>query len=186
MNNIEKEIFDKIQGGDTKAFDIVFTSYYPILCIYAKDLLKASEIAEEVVQEVFFRIWEKRTSLHIPENIASYLYRAVHNESLNVCKNIEHENNIKNKLSSGSKQAVNFNDPLVNKELIEKLDKAIDELPGKSKEIFKISRQESLSHKEIAEKFGITVKGVEFHITKALKILRHELKEYLHILILVI
>jgi RNA polymerase sigma-70 factor (ECF subfamily) len=144
------------------------------------------DIAEEVVQEVFFRIWKKRATLNIPENIDSYLYRAVHNESLNVCKSIEHENNLKNQLSSGSMQAVNFNDPLVSKELIEKLNTAIEELPEKSKEIFKVSRLDSLSQKEIAEKFGITVKGVEFHITKALKILRHELKEYLHILILVI
>jgi len=182
----EPSFLQKLVNGDTEAYTLLFREHYKNLCTYSYKFIKNMNVAEEVVQEVFLRIWEKRTTLHISENIASYLYRAVHNESLNACKNIEHENDKKNKLSAGSMQAVNFNDPLVSKELIEKLDRAINELPGKSKEIFNISRQDSLSNKEIAEKFGITVKGVEFHITKALKILRHELKEYLQIIILVI
>lgn len=151
--------------------------YYKNLCIYSFKYIRNLDVAEEIVQDVFFKIWERRTSLNLPENIESYLYRAVHNETINACKKLQKEIFNKNVYKQEINLNENFNDILQQKELNTKIKYAINELPDRCKEIFKMNRYNAMSYKEISVKLGITEKGVEFHMIKALKILREKLKE---------
>lgn len=183
--NSDKSLFvQNLVNGDRETYTHLFKAYYKNLCACSYKIVKDVTIAEEVVQNVFFRIWEKRSSLTLNENIEKYLYRAVHNESIDVYRKTCFENDFKNSLkhdpflNNGSSD-----DPLSNKELAIKLQTAIDKLPDKSKEVFLLSRYASLSYKQISEKIGITTKGVEFHIIKALKILRMELKDFRYLII---
>jgi RNA polymerase sigma-70 factor, ECF subfamily len=172
-------LLQKIIEGDKEAYTFLFHSHYKHLCTYSFRFVRNLEISEEIVQEVFFRIWEKRESLNLPENIESYLYRAVHNESINMCKKLQKEYHNKNQYLKEFNTIENFNDFLVHKEIINNIKFAIDELPDRCREIFKMNRYSAMSYKEISIKLGITEKGVEFHMIKALKILREKLKECL-------
>jgi RNA polymerase sigma-70 factor, ECF subfamily len=171
-------LVNKLIEGDHDAYTFIFNNFYKRLCIYSYQFVKQMEIAEEIVQEVLFRIWERRSSLNLPENIESYLFRAVHNETINVCKKIQKETKDKIQYHVELDLNLDFNDKIVLKETNKNIRYAIDELPDRCKEVFKMNRFNAMSYKEIAEKLGITEKGVEFHITKALKILREKLKEY--------
>jgi RNA polymerase sigma-70 factor (ECF subfamily) len=179
MNPDKSLLIQNLVDGDKETYTQLFKAYYKNLCACSYKIVKDVAIAEEVVQNVFFRIWERRSSLGLNENIEKYLYKAVHNESIDVYRKTCFENDFKNQLKHDPfLQKESIYDPLSNKELAAKLQTAIDKLPGKSKEIFLLSRYASLSYKEISEKIGITTKGVEFHIIKALKILRVELKDF--------
>jgi RNA polymerase sigma-70 factor, Bacteroides expansion family 1 len=168
MINDNKEVYTQL-----------FKNYYKGLCAYSFKIVKDISVAEEVVQNVFFRIWEKRKTLNLDENIDKYLYRAVYNESIDACRRINSENNFKQAfMLQSSPDAESKYDALGSKELAAKLQTAINKLPERSKEVFLLSRYSALTYKEIGEKLGISPKGVEFHMIKALKILRTELWEY--------
>jgi RNA polymerase sigma-70 factor, ECF subfamily len=179
-------LIQNLVDGDKAMFTELFKAYYKNLCACSFKIVRNIATAEEVVQNVFFRIWEKRSSLALNENIEKYLYRAVHNESIDVYRRTSFENDFKNQLKHDPfLQGETSEDPLTNKELAYKLQNAINKLPDKSKEVFLMSRYGSLSYKEISEKIGITTKGVEFHIIKALKILRFELKDFRYFIIFI-
>jgi RNA polymerase sigma-70 factor (ECF subfamily) len=175
----KKLLIQKLIDGNREAYTSLFRTYYKILCIYSYKFVRNLDIAEEIVQDIFFRIWEKRRSLNLPENIESYLYRAVHNESINTCKKLQRELINKNEYKEEVDYIENYEDPLVHEELNTKIRFAVDELPERCREVFKMHRYNNLTYKEISIKLGITEKGVEFHILKALKILREKLKECL-------
>jgi RNA polymerase sigma-70 factor, ECF subfamily len=172
--------------GNKETYTQLFKAYYKNLCAYSYKIVKDVSIAEEVVQNIFFKIWEKRSSLGFNVTIEKYLYKAVYNESIDVYRKTSFENNFKNELKQDPFLYDEPFDALSNKELANKLQNAIDKLPDKSKEVFLLSRYACLSYKEISEKIGITPKGVEFHIIKALKILRVELKDFRYLLIFIL
>jgi len=173
----KKLLIQKLIDGDKEAYTSLFKMYYKNLCIFSYKYVRNIEIAEEIVQEIYIRIWERRNSLNLPENIEGYLFRAVHNESINTCKKLQHELINKNQYKQDVNWTENFDDSLVQKELNIIINQAINKLPERCREVFKMNRYNAMSYKEISTKLGITEKGVEFHILKALKILREKLKE---------
>ncbi len=187
MNNIEKEIFDKIQEGDTKAFDILFTSYYPILCVYAKDLLKASEIAEEVVQDVFVKLWNNRTDIFIKSSLKAYLYRMVHNHSLNYIRDNSTRKTIKALSMDDLKwrfelleleSSYSIFDDLISDQMENDLNSAIDALPDQCKKVFCFSRYQGLSYSKIADQLNISVSSVKTQMQRAVEKLKEVLEKY--------
>ena len=172
-------LIQKLVAGDKDAYTFLFKTYYKNLCTYSYKFIRNFDVAEEIVQEVFFKIWEKRSNLNLPENIESYLYRAVHNESINYCKKNQKETINRNLYGVSISAFENFSDVLIQKELNNKIQFAIADLPEKCQEVFKMNRYNAMTYKEISRKLGITEKGVEFHMLRALKILREKLKEYL-------
>ncbi|MDM8158340.1 RNA polymerase sigma-70 factor [Labilibaculum sp. K2S] len=166
-------------------FEALFNAHYSRLCAYAYNFLKEQEGSEEVVQEVFFKLWIHRHDIHIENSIESYLYRAVRNTSLNLIKHI----NIREKYKEHNQQEIEYserleNDPMNASELELKIRSSIDLLPEQRRKIFILSRYEQLKYKEIADKLGISVKTVENQMGKALQFLRKELADYLPLLAL--
>ncbi|MFC2129671.1 RNA polymerase sigma-70 factor [Bacteroidota bacterium] len=181
-----------IQAHDIKSvsreeFEILFRTHYSDLCAYANVYMKDLEAAEELVQEVFFKLWSKRDSIEITSSMQSYLFRAVRNSSLNLIKHI----NIREEYKAHNEREISYSemehyDEVEASELEQKISQAIDELPTERRKIFIMSRYDGLKYGEIAEKLGISPKTVENQMGKALKFMREHLKEYLTYLIIVI
>jgi RNA polymerase sigma-70 factor (ECF subfamily) len=165
----------------TKAdFEVLFKSHYSSLCAYANGFLKDYDAAEEVVQEVMFRIWTSRETLVIESAVRSYLFRAVRNGCMNVLKhlNIRDEYKAFQERQSFDNQP-SHEDEMIFSELEQKIREAIDNLPSERRKVFILSRYDGLTYSQIAEKLDISVKTVENQMGKALKTLRVELSDYL-------
>ncbi|WP_317896757.1 RNA polymerase sigma-70 factor [Aurantibacillus circumpalustris] len=176
----EQEYWQNVSRGDKKAFEQLFNTHYQPLCNYAYSLLKDIDEAEEVVQNTFFNVWSKRETLQITTSFKSYIYRAVHNDSLNKIKHgkvkASYATDYKSSMSGGFDSSSQI---LEAKELGKQINEAIASLPEQCGNVFKLSRFENLKYSEIAEQLEISVKTVENHMGKALKILRSQLKDYL-------
>jgi RNA polymerase sigma-70 factor (ECF subfamily) len=182
----EVEILERIRNGDMEAFETVFRAYYQSLCLFSLRYLKRIDLAEEIVQDIFVTIWDKRSSLQFETSLKSYLYRSVHNNSL---KYLQHQKVVeKHAQHLMDRKEQYYYEPLNNLQVAEVtklLENAFASMPQKTREIFSLSRDEGLKYAEIAEKLEISVKTVEAHMGSALKILRENLKEYLSIVIII-
>lgn len=170
---------------DESAFEQVFKKYFKNLHAYAFTILKDEDDAEEMVQQVFFKLWERTETISISGSVAAYLYRAVHNESLNHLKHLKVRSDhrlhvaytMKNETDHASKK-------LMNSELEAKLHAALNDLPEQCRSIFQMSRFDDMKYREIADKLDISIKTVENQMGKALKLLRMKLVDFLPLLIL--
>jgi RNA polymerase sigma-70 factor (family 1) len=183
----EQQYWQHISNGDKNAYEFIFKRYYQSLCNYACSIIKDKDEAEEVVQNVFYIIWNKRLELSISTSIKSYLYRAVHNDCLNKLKHLK----VKNSYSQDFKNS-NLNvsenglSTLERKELNIRIYQAIDSLPEQCGNVFKLSRFENFKYSDIAEELNISIKTVENHMGKALKLLRVKLADYLPIIFILL
>lgn len=165
-------------------FESLFRELYAPLYRYATGILSDDMQAEEVVQEVFLKLWQQRDQTNIEINIRSYLYRAVHNHCMNL---LSHEK-VKQKYqdyarSRTAQYAASPVESIYADQLKADIVSAMKKIPEKCRVIFHLSRQEELSYREIAEQLGISIKTVENQMSKALKILRDELKDHLPIMV---
>ncbi len=175
----EQQLIRKIRKGDIDAFENIFHRFYSGLCSYAESLVNQGEVAEEVVQDVFYNIWKNRENLRINRSIQSYLYRSVYNQSMMFLRKMRREYFLEEGVSIE-------NDPLTPdpaqllqlNEVSELISSTLKELPERTREIFRLNRQEGLKYKEIADKLSISVKTVEANMGKALKALRRSLEKY--------
>lgn len=184
MELLDKNIVDALRQGDEQVFETIFRTYYERLCNYANTILNDMDEAEEMVQSAFLTVWEKHDTLEIHTSVKSYLYRAVHNSCLNRVKHYKvrktYGDSVKNQTELLHDDA---SQNLIGSELDAIVANAIDSLPDQCRLVFKLSRFENLTYAEIAEQLGISVKTVENHMVKALKVLREKLKDYLPVLI---
>lgn len=165
-----------------KAFESVFKQHYKGLHAYAYTVLKDRDMAEEMVQNLFCRLWEKNRELAVEGALSSYLYRAVYHASLNHIKHLKvrqsyQEYNMENR--------THVSDEYDGKELQQQLLKALNELPERCRTVFQLSRFEDLKYSEIAARLLLPPKTVENEMGKALRLLRVKLVDFL-VLILVI
>lgn len=180
---IEQDIWQSISAGDELAYEGLFKSHFAELTLYAMRFVRGMENAEEIVQDIFFNLWNNREKLNVNTSIKSYLYRSVKNTCLNVLKHQKVEDRYQKYLSRELQgEEMNADNWMVESELSDKISKAIDKLPPERKKVFVLSRFEELKYKEIAEKLNISIKTVETQMGKALKFLREELKDYLPLL----
>jgi RNA polymerase sigma-70 factor, ECF subfamily len=174
----EKDLFERIKKGDEKAFEKLFHKYYGHLCLFATKIINDDDSAEEIVQELFVKLWEKREQISIETSLKNYLFRSVKNLCLNFIQHnktkIQHAQIVLSEVES------NFSDDDVYPEidLAFKIEESINSLPEKRKEIFRLSRQEGLKYHEIAEKLNISIKTVETQMSLAIKTLRDKFKKY--------
>lgn len=187
-HRMEMDISNSIPttSDSTVVFEQVFKDHFKDLHSYACSILKASDDAEEIVQNVFFKLWEKKEKIPTLNSIPAYLYRSVHNECLNHIKHnkvkAEHQ---RHTLHIGSTET-NDSDNTTSKELEHRIHDAINSLPEQCRTIFQLSRFEDLKYREIADKLGLSVKTVENQMGKALKVMRIKLADFLPSLILVL
>lgn len=165
------------------AFEQLFKMYFKSLHAYACTILKDAATAEEMVQNVFFKLWEKKEQIAVQQSLNAYLYKTVYYECLNYIKHSKVRAAYKSYTLNNSTEEEQTSDRTSLRELEGRLDIAIKKLPEQCRAIFQLSRFEELKYKEIAERLGISIKTVENQMGKALKILRKELSEYLPILL---
>jgi RNA polymerase sigma-70 factor (ECF subfamily) len=171
--------------GDRNFFEKVFREYFVPLTYYAHKFVRDGDTAKDIVHAVFISIWEKAESIQLDRPLKSYLYTAVHNRCLNHIRDhsrfhAEDAGDVDyiNELSASD------HDRIEEQETESRILEAINKLPERCAEIFRLSRFEELKYSEIAERLGISVKTVENQMIKALKILREELKDLLILLLL--
>jgi len=169
-------------------FEQAFKLHFKSLHAYACTMLRDAVAAEEIVQTIFVRLWEKRTDLTIREKLSSYLYQAVHNESLNYLKQLKrksaYQSHVMHRHTPPNKEKASERINLSELEL--RLEKAINELPEQCRTIFQLSRFEELKHREIAGKLNLSIKTVENQLGKALKLMRLKLMDWLPVLIVLL
>jgi RNA polymerase sigma-70 factor (ECF subfamily) len=174
----EKVLFERIKKSDEKAFEILFHKYYGYLCLYATKIISDDSDAEEIVQNFFVKLWEKREHLFIETSLKNYLFRSIKNLCLNFIQHnktkIRHAQIVLSEVENNFSEDSNY--PEI--DLSQKIEESINSLPEKRKEIFKLNRQEGLKYHEIAQKLNISIKTVEAQMSLAIKTLRKKLKNY--------
>ncbi len=167
-------------------FENAFKTHFKGLHSYAYTIVKDDVMAEEMVQNVFYKLWKNKETIQINQSVASYLYRSVYNESLNYIKHLKVKSAYQSYAVRTMDNVNNASEKLKLRELEEKLDQALKELPEQCRTIFQMSRFEELKYMEIAGKLGISVKTVENQMGKALRLLRTKLVDFLPIIILLL
>jgi RNA polymerase sigma-70 factor (ECF subfamily) len=171
-------------GAGLAQFEDVFKTHFKNLHVYAYTIIKDDAAAEEIVQNVFYKLWEKRDQVKIEQSLSAYLYRSVHNDCLNYLKHAKVKAAHQVHAGHNSHITDNQGDPAALKELREKIEAALNELPEQCRTVFQMSRFEGLRYRMIADELGISVKTVENHMGKALRLLRSKLAAFLPVLVL--
>ena len=167
--------FAPIAAGDQQAFEALFRAHYRPLCAFARQYVKDPDQAEDLVQDLFFRLWQEREKVQVTVSIKAYLFTSVRNRCLNALA------------GQGRLRALDENrDDRLQEETVTEEERthrlarvhaAIEALPEERGKVFKLSRYEGLKYQEIADRLGISVKTVENQMGKALKTLREDLKD---------
>ena len=179
-----------LRKGDKKAYEAVYDEFFGVLYHLCLNYLHDDKVSEELVQDTFMKLWEIRETLNDQINIRNFLYTITKNNCLNYLRNqkisLKHQENIKYLEMQFNYEALEkLGNYLQFEELRNRIDEAISKLPAEVIETFKLSRFEELSYREIADRQGISVKTVEARISKALRILPVELKDYLPVVYLI-
>jgi RNA polymerase sigma-70 factor (family 1) len=178
FHHIDYLVVNDLKNGDLKAFDDLFGKYSPRLYNFSLKYLKSVEEAEEIVQEVFMYIWEKREGLKPESSFNSYIFTIAYNIIKKYFIKKARENAFKDDLIYTLLQQENRLDQVIDyKLLLEKVEKMVDALPSRRKEIFIKRKYEGFSVKKIAEEMGISPNTVENQLASAQKSLLEELKK---------
>ena len=181
------EIIRFLQSGDEKAFETVYRLYSNNLYIVARSYINDDFVAEEIVQKVFIRLWDKREQLNITSNLNGYLFMMVKNKCLDHLRKPRKIISFEDKVGQDETD-INFNalqddgvSRLIESELEQSIYKAIDFLPDACKAVFLKTKIDGLKYREAANELNISVKTVESHMNKALKHMRVYLREFLSV-----
>ncbi|MFT5723963.1 MAG: RNA polymerase sigma-70 factor (ECF subfamily) [Bacteroidia bacterium] len=180
-----EEIIQRLQKKDITAFEMVFKQYYAELCGFANKYVQNPEVAEELVQDMFCGLWDKMERISIQTNLKSYLYSGIRNAAFNYFKHQKVVDKYEQFASVNSPISEEASKTLEVKELQQSILKAMAVLPDKCRQVFEMSRNEHMKYREIADELNISIKTVEIHMGKALKILRKELGSYLPLALII-
>lgn len=164
-----------------KTYETFFKEHYGTLCRFAYTFLKDIDDAEEVVQNTFVKLWNEKEKINISTSMKSYLYSSVRNACLNQKKHIEIRETYKQDNQRLLGEGENLEQEIEANELKDKINDVIKKLPQQRRKVFTMSRFDGLKYKEIAEKLNISPKTVENHMGLTMKFLKNELKDYLHL-----
>lgn len=179
------ELFLKVALKDDKqAYKCLFVDFFAPLCVYAQQFVEQKNVCEDIVQDVFFNIWVHRKSLDIRTSTRNFLITAVKNSCIDYLRRKDVESRYISVLLEKADDVYNAEEFYSMTELETALKKVLAGLPDKIRIVFEQNRFQELTYAEIAVKNGISVKTVESYMTKALKVLRVELREYLPFILL--
>lgn len=169
---------------DKQLFEQLFRDYFTRLCNFAQNYISDLDTTREIVQEVYINLWQKKESIDTDKSIKSYLYASVKNRCLNYIRDNKKFRSYVLDVELADFEVTFESDAFTESELQTKINNALGKLPEKCRKVFLLSRFEELKYKEIADELNISVKTVEAQMSKALKILREELKDYMIIILL--
>ena len=174
--NIEQAL-KSLERNEEKGIEMIYNFYYPRLYRFSHTFLKFDDGINDILQEVFVRIWENRKNIRSAQSFNSFIFTITRNLLLNELRNNLNNENLRDRLSKASVaeeftcfQSTDYD------ELKEKIDNLMEQLPERQREVFKLSRIEGLTHREIAEKLAISEKTVEYHIHLSITFLKNQLK----------
>lgn len=188
----ERSLILRLIEGDEDAFCELYATYKNRLIYFAMRFLKSREYAEDVFQDAFTVVWQSRRFINLDASFSSYLYTIMRNRILNQLRNAANEEKLKESILS---QALDYTEDTKREVMLNDLKSlishALQQLTPRQREIFEMSREAQLSHKEIADKLGISVNTVQEHISTSLKLIRTYLikysgSEYVDLLLLLI
>lgn len=173
MSN-NRSLIESLKKGDPKAYTYLVDKYHHKLCIYALGLTNNHDAAEDIVQNVFIRVWKKRDNLKTDFSIQGFLYKSVYNEFIDDYRKQKFVLPLEKKYIDELTTLIEEEDQNSLDKLISLVKLEIQNLPPKCKEIFLLSKENGLTNIEISEYKNISIKSVEAHITKAFSILREK------------
>lgn len=176
--NVDKEYIVKLKSGDITAFDTLFEKYSESIYAFALSITKVPYIAEEITQLVFLKIWEKRLRIDEHQSFKSFIFSIAYNQTISWLRKEKSEKRKINSFVNTSSFSSNETEYKIEFNNINSLaNQIIEKFPEKRKYIFKLSREQGLTNKEIAKNLGISVKTVENQMTMALRTLREKLEK---------
>ena len=177
--NDERILVQRLIEGDEDAFCELYAAYKNRLIFFAMRFLKSREYAEDIFQDAFTVIWQGRRFINPDASFSSYLYTIVRNRILNQLRDLENQTKLKEQILE---QAVDYsndtNNSILANDLRGLIARAMQQLTARQREIFEMSREQDMSHREIAEALGISVYTVQEHISTSLRILRTYLEKH--------
>lgn len=185
MDFPNRDILQKVISGDESSFEQVYYFYYPKLSYFAKQYILDSEITKNILQDVFTELWDRKASLKKDTNLNAWLFTVTKNKSLKVISQLNSQRNYNNylkvrQLDVNYKSLSDFDTSnFVFGELQKQVQTSLDRLSPACRRIFEMSRFEDKKNREIAEELNLSIKTVEAQISKALRTLKSDLKEYL-------
>lgn len=178
--------FLRFKEGDELAFEYVFKSDFNIIVGFCQQFVKDSDIAQSLAQESFVKLWLNRSKIETANGIRSFLYTSAKTECLNYIRHLKVINNYQDKQLQALENNINKEvlesfdfDAMQYSELERLIEKSIEELPERCKLVFKMSRLDGKKNEEIAKSLSISIKSVEANMTRAIKLLKSKLSEYL-------
>ncbi|GGE96100.1 RNA polymerase sigma factor [Flavobacterium limi] len=175
--NENEILIESLRNGDERAYTFLIDNYHHKLCVYANSLVKNIYSAEDIVQNVFIKVWEQRIRLKSDHSIKSFLYKLVYNEFIDLYRKNQSLFSLEKTYYDALNSVVLEDDSESFQRVLKVVNKEIESLPPKCKEVFILSKKEGLTNIEIAEHLDVSIKTVEAQITKAFSILRSSLEE---------
>lgn len=174
-------ILKRIKEGNIQAFEELFRCYYFPLCCYVAGIIGRMEVAEEIVEELFYVLWKERERLPVFRSLKSYLYGAARNEALQYCEHEEVRSRYRETVMATShvQPLADPHQQMEYDELQKLINTTITKLPVRRRRIFEMHRMEGRKYGEIASLLSLSVKTVEAEMTKALRTLREEVDNYI-------
>lgn len=175
----ERAVVGRLINGDEEAFCELYAAYKNRLLYFAMKFVKSRDFAEDIFQDAFTAVWHSRRFINPDASFSSFLYTIVRNRILNQMRSLANEDRMKEHILS---QAIDYTEntryTILANDLREVLAHALAQLTPRQREVFELSREAQLSHKEIAEMLGVSVNTVQEHISSSLKIIRSYLAKY--------
>jgi len=173
-NRNDLHLFEKVKLGDQKSFDLLFQKYYNNLCNYAYLFLKENALTQEIVADVYLKIWNNKQNIEIKTSLKSYFLRSTHNEVISYLRKSRlhtiplDNNNDLSEIFDESPETL-----LINKETCNTFKEMINDLPKQAGLVFRLHKVDGLTYKQIAEVLELSTKTVENHMGRALKMMRN-------------
>jgi len=185
MNHADQKLIKGIQAGDLEAFEELYRQYYVYLCLIARHIVGNPSDSEEIVSDVFVRLWKNRDKTEIFLSVKAYLVKAVHNTSLNYLEQKKINHTLTDPIDNSDYKLFAWESDyplgrLYEQDIQNIMEDSIKELPDGCREIFLLSRNDNMKYSEIASKLGISINTVKTQLRIALSRLRQNLKDYLH------
>ena len=169
-----------MRAGDAGAFEALYRALAPALCVFTRRFVQSTAVAEDVVHDLFLMLWQQRETLEVRGSVSTYLHTAARNRALN---HLKHER-IVARWESESHPEADDRQPTVEEGLVEAelsvaVQDAVARLPDRPRLVFTMSRHQRMTHQQIADALGVTIKTVETHMGRALRLMRASLREHL-------
>lgn len=171
--NPDNLLVNRLRNGDESALTELYNSFWQSLYVSSYNVIKDKELCEDIIQDIFMNIWHNREKLEIHISLKGYMYACARYQVFNHLK--KNKDKIHVELFDDLEKRFQHSTPeteMMHDELVQQINLIIETLPEKCQMVYKLSREEQLSHKEIAERLNISTKTVENHITKALQVIR--------------